>query len=464
MSFQPRWQMVQLMALLAFTAAAWMIAVAAHAAGPSEAIIATAETEDGNAEADGGPGPETAAEPGAKHSSKVKAAAAEPAAAPDPPKTIDYVVQPGDSLSEIADAHGVRLADLIAANGISKPDDVDAGATLKIPVAEMAPPKAPKPPEGVRITVPKGVTLSRIAEIYGIPWKRIAKANGLGSTGRVRSGQKLFIPGATKVLEIVPCLKAPVALYRVRTDETQSVSLCRCNGEANPAGVAALTALSSSPRETAPFNLDDRLAQLLQKVADRFPGKRLELISGYRPPKQSQKTESLHNKGRAIDFRVEGVSNAKLVGLAKTFDKVGVGYYPNSVFIHLDARQSNGYWVDYSRPGEKAIYGRAGMKPEEIEKIRLARRSAAAEAEAQADPEAQSDAENGTGAEAEAAGTVDVGTLAKLVQAAVAEALADPSPDPAPAEAPAVKAPSPAPAAEAKPVTTPIAVNVTPES
>jgi len=434
MSLQPRWQMVQLMALLAFTAAAWMIAVAARAAGPSEAIIAKADVEDATAEADGGPGPESAAEPEAKPVKKPKEAAAD-----DPPPVIEYVVQAGDSLSEIAEAHGVGVAELVAANGISNPDDVDAGAKLKIPGAAVKAAKEKKAPEGVRITVPRGVTLSRIAEVYGIPWKRIAKANGLARPDRVRAGQKLFIPGATEVLEIVPCLKRPVALYRVRTDETQSVSLCRCNGDADPDGLEALSAISAPPRQPVPFQLHPRLAQLMQRIAEKFPGKRLEIISGQRPRKQSQKNESLHNKGQAIDFRVEGVSNAKLVAFARSFDQVGVGYYPNSVFIHLDTRTTDGYWIDYSRPGEKAIYGKAGMKAEEIEKIRLARK---AETAVPSDVEAD----------------VDVGTLADLVAAAVADSLSPPAP--AASAAPEASAP----AAPEPPVDMPIAANVTPES
>ena len=43
--------------------------------------------------------------------------------------------------------------------------------------------------------------------------------------------------------------------------------------------------------------------------------------------------------------------------LRKTFDKVGVGYYPNSTFVHLDVRKDrSAFWIDYSGPGERAVY------------------------------------------------------------------------------------------------------------
>jgi hypothetical protein len=66
-------------------------------------------------------------------------------------------------------------------------------------------------------------------------------------------------------------------------------------------------------------------------------------------------------KGLACDFRVVGVSNQELRDyLRRNFDKVGVGYYPNSSFVHLDIRKDHSaFWIDYSGPGERAIYSAA---------------------------------------------------------------------------------------------------------
>jgi hypothetical protein len=63
-------------------------------------------------------------------------------------------------------------------------------------------------------------------------------------------------------------------------------------------------------------------------------------------------------KGLACDFRVEGVKTAELRDyLRRTFEKVGVGYYPNSSFVHLDVRKDrSAFWIDYSGPGERAAY------------------------------------------------------------------------------------------------------------
>jgi hypothetical protein len=55
---------------------------------------------------------------------------------------------------------------------------------------------------------------------------------------------------------------------------------------------------------------------------------------------------------------VEGVKNTDLRDyLRKSFKKVGVGYYPNSTFVHLDVRKDrSAFWIDYSGPGDRAMY------------------------------------------------------------------------------------------------------------
>ena len=66
---------------------------------------------------------------------------------------------------------------------------------------------------------------------------------------------------------------------------------------------------------------------------------------------------SVNTRGRAIDFRVEGVPNRELRDLVRaSFSGIGVGYYPNSTFIHVDVREREGQWIDYAGPGQDACY------------------------------------------------------------------------------------------------------------
>ena len=106
-----------------------------------------------------------------------------------------------------------------------------------------------------------------------------------------------------------------------------------------------------------------RLASLLYETAKHYEFKKLLVVAGYRAPRIARKKgnpKSPHKQGLACDFRVEGVANTELRDfLREHFARVGVGYYPNSDFVHLDVRQKqSAFWIDYSGPGERARYSR----------------------------------------------------------------------------------------------------------
>jgi uncharacterized protein YcbK (DUF882 family) len=130
-----------------------------------------------------------------------------------------------------------------------------------------------------------------------------------------------------------------------------------------------------------------RLAQLLYETAGHFEWKRLLVVAGYRAPRIARKKgnpKSPHKLGYACDFRVDGVANTELRDYVRSaFDHVGVGYYPNSGFVHLDVRRGkrapSAFWVDYSGPGERARYSKTpdadvkeersqGVEPGEIDR------------------------------------------------------------------------------------------------
>jgi len=77
-----------------------------------------------------------------------------------------------------------------------------------------------------------------------------------------------------------------------------------------------------------------------------------EVISGYRSPQTNAALRrhssgvaehSLHLQGRAIDVRLAGFPTAKLRELALGMGHGGVGFYPQSDFVHLDNGRVR-YW------------------------------------------------------------------------------------------------------------------------
>ena len=101
-----------------------------------------------------------------------------------------YIVKKGDTLSGIASRYGTTYQVLASYNGISNPNLIGVGQTIKIPNGTMS-----------HITntssrtyiVKSGDTLSSIAKKYGTTYQKIAKDNNISNPNKIYPGQKLTI-------------------------------------------------------------------------------------------------------------------------------------------------------------------------------------------------------------------------------------------------------------------------------
>jgi uncharacterized protein YcbK (DUF882 family) len=150
----------------------------------------------------------------------------------------------------------------------------------------------------------------------------------------------------------------PVVLYTINHKETFSLRLRDGQGKPIKGNQRRFDRFLRCHHTEAKHAMNPRLMRLLYQTGRHWPGRRLEVVSGYRAPSVAKNPRSPHMKGLACDFRVDGVKTAELRDyLRKTFDRVGVGYYPNSTFVHLDVRKDrSAFWIDYSGPGERAVY------------------------------------------------------------------------------------------------------------
>jgi uncharacterized protein YcbK (DUF882 family) len=153
----------------------------------------------------------------------------------------------------------------------------------------------------------------------------------------------------------------PVELFHVNSKEKLRLYFVDAKGRPTAPPRAALRRVDRFLRchhTRKQARMNPRLTRLLHEIGRHWPGHRLEVVSGYRHPKVAKNPRSPHMKGLAVDFRVAGVTNTELRDyLRGAFPKVGVGYYPNSSFVHLDVRQgASAFWIDYSGPGENAFY------------------------------------------------------------------------------------------------------------
>jgi LysM repeat protein len=105
------------------------------------------------------------------------------------PAAASVTVREGDSLYEIALAHGVRVDDLIAWNDLDG-TLIRPGQVLDLRAREGAPSAAP-----LVVHVASGDSLWTLARLHGTTVDALAAANGIATNGTLRVGQALTIPG-----------------------------------------------------------------------------------------------------------------------------------------------------------------------------------------------------------------------------------------------------------------------------
>jgi LysM repeat protein len=233
-----------------------------------------------------------------------------------------HVVQPGQKLASIAKRYGMSLEELCQANGLKKSARIYPGQRLNIPSPDA-----------------DGISKSEAAPPEDVaPRERTPPPARNGS----RSGSS----SVASRYEALPKHKGQVRVIGYHGDWLGQ--LVDRRGHLVTKSAVSVSRILAWPHKD--FHMNERLLTLLAQVSDHFGSRPLRVVSGYRTT--SWVEESKHPLGRACDFVVLGVPNTVLRDYLRTLDNVGVGYYPNSTFVHLDVRERNTYWVDYAGPGE----------------------------------------------------------------------------------------------------------------
>jgi uncharacterized protein YcbK (DUF882 family) len=169
-----------------------------------------------------------------------------------------------------------------------------------------------------------------------------------GVTGKSATAGKKGEPAWTK--------GKPGVVKLVRGAETLEVRVLDRRQHLVPATLPQFARFLRS-KGGADHAIDARLVTLVAAVSDHFGGREVNVVSGFRPYSPNQHSRhSNHNEGRAIDFSIKGIANEAVRDYCRTLHDVGVGYYPNSLFVHLDVRDTSAYWVDYAAPGQAPRY------------------------------------------------------------------------------------------------------------
>lgn len=134
-------------------------------------------------------------------------------------------------------------------------------------------------------------------------------------------------------------------LYNVHTAESLTAVYWR-DGTYIPEGLARISYHLRDFRTGGVKPIDPMLLNTLHQLTNsiEYTGV-INVISGYRTPAtnamlaaRSEKVaqNSFHMRGQAIDIRMPGIATTGVRDTALALSRGGVGYYPESDFIHLD--------------------------------------------------------------------------------------------------------------------------------
>lgn len=139
-------------------------------------------------------------------------------------------------------------------------------------------------------------------------------------------------------------------MHNVHTGERLNIKYCSAGNYDNEALVRInyfLRCHYTNEVKEMDVNLLDLLCEIKNAVDKN---KEIQIISGYRSATYNEylishgrnvSGNSLHLRGLAVDFAIEGTGSNRLSSVAKSFGVGGVGKYPE--FVHIDVGRVR-YW------------------------------------------------------------------------------------------------------------------------
>lgn len=280
-------------------------------------------------------------------------------------REILHEVATGHTLGAIAKRYGTTVEAIEQRNALAPGDLLHPGQKLRIEVEETtATRRSTKPAKAVEHREPPRRRTAKHRLGFGEAARQTnstATADAAPtldrSTSSRRASQGSLAAGLALARQFARKPPQPGFVTVVRFSERFSGRLVDDRRRLIPSAHRKISRLLRDLRTRQMVPIDQRLLRMLADVSDHFGGRPLIVVSGFRMYDNRQHTaDSRHNYGQAIDFRIAAVPNAAVRAYCLRFGDVGVGYYPNSSFVHFDARDRKAAWIDTSGPGEAPRY------------------------------------------------------------------------------------------------------------
>jgi uncharacterized protein YcbK (DUF882 family) len=133
-------------------------------------------------------------------------------------------------------------------------------------------------------------------------------------------------------------------LFNTHTGEEAAITYWM-GGRYLKSGLSRLAMLLRDHRTGTTHVMDPILFDVVFQLTRLAGQSNVEVVSGYRSPQTNRMLRrtmrgvalhSYHTKGQAIDLRIPGVPLDDLWAMAVDIGKGGVGFYPDSNFVHVD--------------------------------------------------------------------------------------------------------------------------------
>jgi LysM repeat protein len=122
-----------------------------------------------------------------------------------------YIVQPGDTLYNIASRLEVSVSRILAANPWINPNNLGIGQTLCIPAC---------PPNYAAYIIQSGDTLYKISQLYNVSISAILTANPSVDPSYLRVGQRICIPQTcpSNYREIISAMQSDINMLKAESN------------------------------------------------------------------------------------------------------------------------------------------------------------------------------------------------------------------------------------------------------
>ena len=201
-----------------------------------------------------------------------------------------------------------------------------------------------------------GDTIRRIAAVLEVPVSEVAALNSLRPPYLLTVGRRLRVPNGVsqEVLRTLPTREEVSTDDEGGTHRPGRVNLVRArdgvelstNFTATGPALRARVERMLQSRAGQIHMIHPRLVRVLPTISNRFGGRRITVLSGYRPHRGGRdEPRSRHAMGYAVDLRVEGVGLRAVWEFCRTIPNVGCGLSTRGNFVHIDVRTESASWT-----------------------------------------------------------------------------------------------------------------------